>query len=392
MPICFHGRRTGSTLLLLLVFLQGVWLKAEALRGGERRSLFSAVLGEKRTYTLYLPEAGTGPDHCARPLIVVLDGNDFADIVASTCRYLASVGRMPPVVVVGVDAADRWRDYTPTRANIPDGTPLPTSGGGALFRSFLVQDLIPAIGSIHPVSPFVVVFGHSVAGLAAVDALLEDPEHVAGAIASSPSLWWDGEYTLRRLKERPSAFRKEQYMFLSMGGEGDTMLLPAKRFRDALAKWGAESIALSFQHLPERDHQQVPLWSIPLALSVLFGDWQMPARVLEGGQDAVVAYYQGLSHKYRQRLQVPETVFNRLGYTLLKKGETEAALKAFQTCLDQYPDSANAHDSMGEACLKAGRRKDALKHYRRALVLNPGNANAARVIGTLEREDRPKGS
>jgi predicted alpha/beta superfamily hydrolase len=99
------------------------------------------------------------------------------------------------VIVLGIgygsrEADARERDYTPFAAPEIDWAP---SGGGAAFYAFLTEELLPEVearyhtlGAAHRV-----LAGHSLAGLAAVYALLRSSAgrpHLSGYIAASPTL------------------------------------------------------------------------------------------------------------------------------------------------------------------------------------------------------------
>ena len=82
--------------------------------------------------------------------------------------------------------------------------------------------------------------------------------------------------------------------------------------------------------------------------------------------------------------QTSEGDMNRLGYSLLSEGKSEAAIVAFELNTETYPHSANAWDSLGEAYLGAERYEDAIRSYERSLALNTENDNARRMIDRIK--------
>ncbi|MFB3910400.1 MAG: tetratricopeptide repeat protein [Candidatus Eisenbacteria bacterium] len=58
----------------------------------------------------------------------------------------------------------------------------------------------------------------------------------------------------------------------------------------------------------------------------------------------------------------------------------ERAVYVFEKTVALYPDSWNAHDSLGEALLQAGRKEQAIEHYRKSLELNPRNLGAKKIL------------
>jgi hypothetical protein len=84
-----------------------------------------------------------------------------------------------------------------------------------------------------------------------------------------------------------------------------------------------------------------------------------------------------------------ETVLNRRGYQLLRKGDVEGAIRVFQRNVEAYPESANVHDSLGEAYVAAGDTPKAIESYRRALALDPRSKSARYALERLTGERRP---
>jgi CubicO group peptidase (beta-lactamase class C family) len=77
----------------------------------------------------------------------------------------------------------------------------------------------------------------------------------------------------------------------------------------------------------------------------------------------------------RRRLEMPgdprisEGGLNRLGYRLLRDGNSDAAIGVFRLNMEFNPRSANCCDSLAEACEGTGDKANALKYYRQALDL-----------------------
>ncbi|OGT59506.1 MAG: hypothetical protein A3E01_01620 [Gammaproteobacteria bacterium RIFCSPHIGHO2_12_FULL_63_22] len=75
---------------------------------------------------------------------------------------------------------------------------------------------------------------------------------------------------------------------------------------------------------------------------------------------------------------------NRMGYNLLGAGRVADAIAVFRLNTLLHPDSANAHDSLGEAYLANDQSELALATYRRVLEINPGHPTAIRAIRVME--------
>jgi predicted alpha/beta superfamily hydrolase len=350
--------------------------------------IHSEALNEERIVSVVLPASYEGTKE-RYPVLVVLDGEDFARPFAGMISYYAKIGKCPDMIVVGIHSRDRWHDYTPTPAAIPDGTPLPTSGGAKAFAGFLESECLPYLGSRYRISPFHVLYGHSIAGLYVVGKALDEGAHFSGFIATSPSLWWDHESMSAKAKgsSGPDPSRP-RYLFLTMGNEGPTMLDPMLNFIGSLGQGRHPELQWKFRPFEDVDHQTMPMKAFAYGLEYIFHDWQMPDGLYEAGLPAIVAYYDGLSAKYTQKIPPPENTLNRLGYMTLNRGALEESLEVFRLNIKLYPRSANVYDSMGEACLKAGDTKNALINYRKALEIDPDNDKAARILQELEAEDK----
>ena len=79
-----------------------------------------------------------------------------------------------------------------------------------------------------------------------------------------------------------------------------------------------------------------------------------------------------------------ESEVNSIGYFLLyNPGKKDAALEFFKMNTMEFPNSANAFDSLGEAYMENGDSKKAIENYKKSLELNPGNDNAKKMIEKL---------
>ena len=117
----------------------------------------------------------------------------------------------------------------------------------------------------------------------------------------------------------------------------------------------------------------LPLSGIP-ALRIALDD---------GGYEHVEAALHELRTKHPDAA-FPEAEFNDWGYRLLASGRPKQAQAIFERIVALYPDSGNAHDSLGEALSLNGDRQGAIEAYRRALALDPNNAHAAQQLRRLE--------
>ena len=73
------------------------------------------------------------------------------------------------------------------------------------------------------------------------------------------------------------------------------------------------------------------------------------------------------------------------GYSQLRRGRVDAAIDTFRTGVRRYPDSWNAHDSLGEALAAAARFPAAIDAYSVALGLTDSAEEQVRIRATITR-------
>ena len=164
----------------------------DAIPAHDSFTVASRVLGEARLVNVHTPRdyrAGAA----AFPALYMPDGGldeDFPHVV-NTVDSLAALGRIRPVIVVGIPNTQRRRDLTgPTR--VPsDSAIAPRVGGSAAFRQFIRTELMPEIERRYRTTPERAIIGESLAGLFIVETFLEDPTLFTHYVALDPSVWWN---------------------------------------------------------------------------------------------------------------------------------------------------------------------------------------------------------
>jgi len=116
------------------------------------------------------------------------------------------------------------------------------------------------------------------------------------------------------------------------------------------------------------------------------GEDREPIELLrEGRLEEAAAAYRDLSKKAPGHPAVGEGRINTLGYAFLGENKPEAAVVLFELNAERFPDSWNAHDSLGEGYAALGRTALAIKSYERSLELNPGNAAGRAMLEKLRK-------
>ncbi|WP_081212135.1 serine hydrolase [Salegentibacter sediminis] len=90
--------------------------------------------------------------------------------------------------------------------------------------------------------------------------------------------------------------------------------------------------------------------------------------------------------KADQTYGVKEDEMNMIGYRLLQAGKTEEAITVFKINVEEFPESGNVYDSLGEAYLEAGQKELAIENYKKSVEIDPQNINGINILKKLEQE------
>jgi uncharacterized membrane protein len=109
----------------------------------------------------------------------------------------------------------------------------------------------------------------------------------------------------------------------------------------------------------------------------------LSATITARGIDSAIAQYRLLKVSQPTVYNFDEPELNSLGYLYLRQDKFAEAIKIFQLNVQEYPNSANTYDSLGEAYMDAGNKPLAIANYRQSVDRNPKNTNAMHMISVL---------
>jgi tetratricopeptide (TPR) repeat protein len=122
-----------------------------------------------------------------------------------------------------------------------------------------------------------------------------------------------------------------------------------------------------------------------------YESYKAPARVLfknilAKGADAAVREYREWRKGRAGNEVINEARINDLGYDLLRMKRVAEAIEVFKLNVEDYPQSSNAYDSLGEAYAVNGDKELAIKNYQRSVELNPKNTNGVEALKKLQEK------
>jgi len=109
------------------------------------------------------------------------------------------------------------------------------------------------------------------------------------------------------------------------------------------------------------------------------------ALYLDKDIKTVIEAYYNLKDEYEDKYNFKESQLNILGYRIMELGKTKDAIKIFKLNVEEFPDSYNVYDSLGEGYFMDGNMKLAEKYYKKSLELNPDNDNAKKMLERIKQ-------
>jgi predicted alpha/beta superfamily hydrolase len=260
-------------------------------------TLQSKVFDNQRTIRVLLPEGYDEPAQRDRryPVLYMLDGQNLFDACLSDVSHhewgldeialrLAREGKIPPMIIVGVDHAGsrRAHEYLPYRDYLDQESA--EEPAGKRFPDFLGTEVMPLVNSRYRTltgHANTGLGGSSYGGVATLYALLARPWQYGYGLIESPSLHIGMGQLVR---DTDPLVAMPVRVFLGFGGrEADDPAINAKlvalvrkvesNFRAA----GYDDSNIRFVLEPDARHTEAA-WQqrLPDALTFLFGQWQPP--------------------------------------------------------------------------------------------------------------------
>jgi predicted alpha/beta superfamily hydrolase len=360
----------------------------------------SKVLNEDRKIYVYKPVSyasywfSTSFDLSSEPLPVLylMDGDIHSSIIASQINYLSNMHNvLPPMLVVGIDNYhyDRWRDLTPTHNNdfnIETDTSIISvanaTGGGEKFLQFIKTELFPYIEQHYKTAQFKIFSGHSLGGLMSFYCLSTYPDMFDAYIAVSPSLWWDNFSVLHEAFKRSyTDILKNKYFFFCE--EGDSSHSSILQLDSLLKQKNISGLKYKYVFYPDETHGSVPIKAVYDGLHFIYPKWE-PAKT-DTTVEMINNYYAQLSIKYGYTILPPEFIIYILGYRALRDPhKIDYAIKLFELNIENYPNSYNSYDCLGDAYAIKGEKSKAIANYKKAIKLNLKNETTRRKLKALQ--------
>jgi tetratricopeptide (TPR) repeat protein len=228
----------------------------------------------------------------------------------------------------------------------------------------------------------------------AIHALVNHTDLFSNYIAIDPSLWWDNQ---KLMKEGIEALDKKKFenksLYVAIANTlDDEMDLEIARkdtsnstvhlrsiflFSEAAKAKTGNGLNFSYKYYGDDDHGSVPLIAEYDGLRFLFSWYAM--RGLDkffkpnskATADEVVGFvnshYKNVSDRFGYLVVPPENFVNGLGYAFMGNNKADRAYALFNLNIQNYPESSNVYDSMGDYYLNQKDTTQAIEFFNKAL-------------------------
>lgn len=285
--------------IIMLILVNGIssTFAQNIISPDVEKKISSKVLNEERTYKIYLPREYDSKNS-KYPLMIVLDG--YFLYSSGVIDYMIFSGNVPPMIIVSIDNTDRDRDFTPTNSKNLEGEYIPSSGGAPNFLKFLKTELIPEIETNYKVENFRLIAGHSLSAFFVSYVLLESPDLFQAYFAMSPTLPWDNNFLINKLKKMKSLDNQRNlFYYLVMDQQKGEMLNSAKEFSSILKKKNFPKVYSNFKRYEDEDHISCFLVGLYYSLKDLYSNYKISEKLITSADaKGVEKHFTSITTKY----------------------------------------------------------------------------------------------
>jgi len=331
-------------------------------------TVYSNILKEKRGIYIHVPE---GDKNQRYPVLYILDGETHFQSAVAIVEQISGI--IPNMIIIGITNTDRERDLTPTHVepySLLNPDESKHSGGGENFMAFLEKELIPYVDAHYPTTTYRVISGHSLGGLAVMNAFFNHTDLFNAYIAIDPSIWWDHERWIKKYEGRLSQrdFHNKA-LFIAMANNIPAGMDTISMFRvtaiiapvthavfpfvQTLRSARPKGLRWGSKFYPNEWHGSVELNAEYDALRYLFKFYHFDMNYVRAHPDLnpdslLSVHFQDVSDKLGYKVMPSESMVNDMAYAYMGLHKMDVAFTLFERNTDSYPQSSNAWDSLGD--------------------------------------------
>ena len=338
----------------------------------------STILGEKRAIYVSKPLGYEKSDE-RYFVIYVLDGESSIDYTKAVTEMLYQSG-FPKMIVVAIPNTVRTRDLTPVAVRDAEN-----GGGAGQFLQFIKKELVPVIDKKYRTDTYKVLIGHSLGGLFATYAMVQERSLFDAFIAVSPSVFVDNFSIMAqvdKLFNNKTAKLPEFYFAMGNepGEEGDGIIKMHKYFEQS----APAGLNWKFDYYPKENHTTVPLVATLGGLRFAFRDFLLPESLMAQGLEAIKNHFIKTSKKFGKKMLVPQRVLMNLSDRQWAEGQHSKAIDTARYYANIYPDMIIPYDYLSDYYQRLGEIDLAIAETKNMLKVLPGFQHAEEKLKRLK--------
>ena len=367
---------------------------------GQRYSIQSKILNEKRHYSVYLPTSYKTNPNKKYIVAYVLDGErgkflEVSGIAQSMHSAFNLKLQIPELIIVSIENTDRTRDFTPTNSlnylDREDIAAFKSSGKADNFMNFIEKELMPEINKSFRTVPQNIIIGHSMGGLFALHCLLENPKLFSYYLLIDPSWFWDHNYIGKRAKEileNRADLKARIYIALANNLLDDKRHYEwGQQFYNLLKENKSYDLKVDLKYFEDEKHLTIPIPATYYGLRYIFQPYEIDINEVIKDPKILANYNSKTSKELFFEIQPDETFVNAIGYVALYDRQIpDIAITIFEINTKNYPQSLNVWDSLAEAYIVKGYTDKAKMCYAKILELSPNDTNAIKNLEKLNKK------
>lgn len=190
------------------------------------RDMASNHLANARTIAVWLPRDYDTDDSIRYPVFYMHDGQNLFDAATSAfgvewqadeaADRLIREKKIEPLIIVGIyNTPERMNEYTPDR-----DAERKAGGDGDKYAKFIIEELKPMIDKTYRTKPDrenTAIGGSSLGGLISLHIAMEHTDVFSKCAAVSPSLMWNDQAILKRIRKQKAKPLKRLKLWFDMG-------------------------------------------------------------------------------------------------------------------------------------------------------------------------------
>ena len=369
-----------SILIFAITLNLNAYSQSESIVFGQKYSIVSNILNEQIQVAVLTPENyHTSNEKCQ--VLYILDSEWNFHFVSSLVAKLASSGKIPKMIVIGITNNNRSKDLTPPGINDNKNR----FGGGELFLKFLTEELQPWVDDNFRTHPFRILAGHSFGGLFTIYSIMKSPGAFQSYIALSPSLGRNDEQQVRIAED---FFKSDNILpknlYIAVGNEGGLTYYSTKKLINILNTEVDNNFRYKFEELEKENHVSITTQGFINGIKFLYEDFN-PESV-EGLDDIflIEEHFQLLSKRFGYEMKIPEEYYQKFVKEQIAERELDYALFILGKYQKDYSDSIDLISYYADVNLLKGNFEDAKAYYLKLKQLGVDNEHIENILDEIK--------